>query len=647
MKLTKYQSPPYGILHDYNTRTVEFHPPELHTLIRGITDGTILTSHPPTKDLLAAIDAVLQAYKYEPNNRFLYKVLIADKNTSNKIKQLNPRLFKKARDLYDKVSERVTENIQSFFKEIDPYIDITQCFYTSSIEEQINKTLPLMSLEHLAWAIKTIVDQGQSLNNKGSDSFPSGYNFFSADVKLFYCLKNAPKDILSDIEKIAPGSMDDLKMVCAASKAGCTKDNWMAHIGRKIGENQAKLEDIPKKYLPLVIAKMVDRYRYAEIPENLTLYQISDLISAIVFFQELFSAKDLIKKGYLHNAKVIYNNLKDFAVKKLIQVIESNEKGTEAVRMLGKIKDPKAQAFLIQLLENPPTQQGDFNKQIRAAYALCEQGYASSVKPLAVFVTKLIENTAENTFVYCDEIISSMGIEIEGQEATDFLIRLSKHPNNMIKRAVVKALARRKELGVVELLIELSRPPLCSRDDKQEYLVQRAAIQALGRMNNSVAIKPLEEIVTGLGQDEIQERIDIIGSLGDLGGGKDTAQFLLGLLNTTVVPVQVAVINALGKIKDPIAVEPLIKILETNDEPGILCPTIRALRQIKDTRAVPQLIGVLKSNLDLKIKTEASVALGEIGDPVSVEPLQELLKELTDTHKVVESALGKVQQQKQ
>jgi hypothetical protein len=81
-------------------------------------------------------------------------------------------------------------------------------------------------------------------------------------------------------------------------------------------------------------------------------------------------------------------------------------------------------------------------------------------------------------------------------------------------------------------------------------------------------------------------------------------------------------IEALGAIKDPRAVEPLIKALGDTHK-DVHFKAVEALGAIKDPRAVPLLIGALRKK-DGDIYWGAAEALGAIGGP-AVEPLIDAL----------------------
>ena len=87
--------------------------------------------------------------------------------------------------------------------------------------------------------------------------------------------------------------------------------------------------------------------------------------------------------------------------------------------------------------------------------------------------------------------------------------------------------------------------------------------------------------------------------------------------------VRQAAAEALGKIKDPRAVEPLIA---AHQNWWVGAAAACALGEIKDPRAVEPLIAALKDE-DVNVRWPAARALGEIKDPRAVEPLIAALKD--------------------
>ncbi len=96
--------------------------------------------------------------------------------------------------------------------------------------------------------------------------------------------------------------------------------------------------------------------------------------------------------------------------------------------------------------------------------------------------------------------------------------------------------------------------------------------------------------------------------------------------------------NALGKLGDPRAVEPLIAVLD--DQPLVREVTAKALGKIGDPRAVDALVQVLKDDKK-SIRETAAKALGEIGDKRAVGPLIDTLQHVGQpTDWFVATALG-------
>jgi HEAT repeat protein len=100
--------------------------------------------------------------------------------------------------------------------------------------------------------------------------------------------------------------------------------------------------------------------------------------------------------------------------------------------------------------------------------------------------------------------------------------------------------------------------------------------------------------------------------------------------------------DALGEIKDPRAVEPLIAALKDRDDYDLRQSVTSALRAI-GTPAVEPLIAALKGPDDSHVRGYAANALGIVQDPSAVEPLIAALKD-TDSgvRSVAAWALGRI-----
>lgn len=81
--------------------------------------------------------------------------------------------------------------------------------------------------------------------------------------------------------------------------------------------------------------------------------------------------------------------------------------------------------------------------------------------------------------------------------------------------------------------------------------------------------------------------------------------------------------ETLGKIGDKRAVEPLIQVLKSSSDPGLLEAAAEALGRLKDKRAVPALQSVLKTGT-VAVRGKAVDALAELGGAKAVKALRSI-----------------------
>ncbi|MFH1539609.1 MAG: anti-sigma factor antagonist [bacterium] len=152
--------------------------------------------------------------------------------------------------------------------------------------------------------------------------------------------------------------------------------------------------------------------------------------------------------------------------------------------------------------------------------------------------------------------------------------------------------------------------------DSDSDIVRASIVEELGHTGDHRAIRPLIE---ELNNREIRVRYNAIKALG--GFGEDAMVPLLRALDSPDHFMRRNVIQAIGEIASTDAVQKLISMLMFDEsDREALIQTINALGRIGDDRAVEPLLTMLKSN-DWETKWRAIHALGRIGDSRAIEPL--------------------------
>jgi HEAT repeat protein len=187
-------------------------------------------------------------------------------------------------------------------------------------------------------------------------------------------------------------------------------------------------------------------------------------------------------------------------------------------------------------------------------------------------------------------------------------------------------------------------------------MVQEAAAWALGQISDARAVAPLvgalwdapmrireaaaqalkslgwqpgndtERTLAAIARHDFQEVVSL---------GAAAVDTLIAMLRGSDEGVRQIVAQALGKIRDTRAVEPLLAMLkDENESVAMRIIASQALAEIGDTRAVEALLAMLKDeNAFLPMRIKATQALGKIGDTRAVEPLVAVIE---DKHADVE-----------
>jgi len=150
--------------------------------------------------------------------------------------------------------------------------------------------------------------------------------------------------------------------------------------------------------------------------------------------------------------------------------------------------------------------------------------------------------------------------------------------------------------------------------------VKAALARALGDMKSPSSLLPLQDALDpgATDTDTALANKELVAALGKLGDPK-AAPALTGMLRVKDNYTRIEAIQALGVLRAPEAVEPLLKLASNEDtEPFLNKKAIEALGRIGDARAVPLLMRMLtKERQGISFYVESSFALYQVGAPAA------------------------------
>lgn len=160
--------------------------------------------------------------------------------------------------------------------------------------------------------------------------------------------------------------------------------------------------------------------------------------------------------------------------------------------------------------------------------------------------------------------------------------------------------------------------PLLAALGNKDWIVRMHAAKALGRIKNPEAIEPLIPLLQDKVKAVREETTAALVAIGDA-----AIPSLLAALADTDWLVRLHAVEALGKMKSPAAVEPLLSSLFNDRDAAVREDIVRALGQIGDGRAVEFLMTAMK---EPGLRLLAVEALGQIRDPRAVPVLIKVLE---------------------
>lgn len=190
---------------------------------------------------------------------------------------------------------------------------------------------------------------------------------------------------------------------------------------------------------------------------------------------------------------------------------------------------------------------------------------------------------------------------------------LPEAPDRTARRAFMDAILRLGEEGrkaVVELL-----------EDPRWYAV-RDAVQLLSEMGSEEVV---QDLTSGLAHDDPRLRCETLRALAGI-GGEAAGLLILGMLEDPESEVRAAAADGAGTLRLARAQQPLVVLLERETEEAVVVAILRALGRIRDPASVSTLekhaVGSLFSRPARAIRIAAFRALAEIGSPQAMRVLE-------------------------
>ncbi|WP_447974905.1 HEAT repeat domain-containing protein [Nitrospira sp. Kam-Ns4a] len=215
------------------------------------------------------------------------------------------------------------------------------------------------------------------------------------------------------------------------------------------------------------------------------------------------------------------------------------------------------------------------------------------------------------------------------------LLAMLKDPDRAVREAAITALTEIGEPAVTAVGACLDDPDLTVQESaacilarigdarvsdrlmialgSADWIVRMHTAQALGRIGEPRAVPRLLPLLN----DKVKAvRVEAAQALVRI--GPPAVAPLLAALTHGEWLVRLHAVEALGKLKSPEAVEPLLRVLFNDRDPAVREDSVRSLGEIGDVRAVEFLLLVMR---DPGLRAPAVEALGKIGDRRAVPAL--------------------------
>ena len=365
-------------------------------------------------------------------------------------------------------------------------------------------------------------------------------------------------------------------------------------------------------------------------------------IIAEMHAKELIAAKhvrDLNIESLIHHLAILVENDNIYCDVRLDYTTNSNENPQNfnslielsthsswlvrlsAVRELGDIDDP-------QVVESLEAATHDKNACVRSvavrALANLSNNYNSAFFAPGTYLTKMVRSSF-NKLEHPESVVSFLSY-IGDSRAVVPLISFLYDEDPFVRRGAAKSLGELKDVRAVEPLIALL-------EDENLWVVVAAAT-ALAELGEEFhAVEPLIALLEDENHWVVVAATTALAELGEEFHAVEPLIAMLHYEKYSFLKARIAIVEALGELKDARAVEPLIALLYELDVFQFVLvgiAVVEALGELKDARAVEVLIELLDHNSDF-IRFHALLALGKLKDARAVEPVvNTLLKEVED-----------------
>ena len=289
------------------------------------------------------------------------------------------------------------------------------------------------------------------------------------------------------------------------------------------------------------------------------------------------------------------------AYQPLVEAINSGDDVFRSwvVITLGKIHDSKIPDVLkIYLNDKSP------DVRSSAIWGLGEQRNPA--------VIELLSPALSDSDYYCRRDAIKAFAKI-GQPAIPELTKTVRSGENNARLAAGIALGLIKKDAVDSLLVLL--------DEKDEN-IKLAASAGLGR---SKYVRIVDNLVEAMNTGNMAIRDTIAIALGKFGSSA-TAK-LIPALNHKSASVRMGVIYALGMIRDPKSVSPLVQTMQSNPDSSIRTQALISLRNIKDSAAIEPISQQLRNDKSQTVRINAAYALGLMKDERAIPALYTALND--------------------